>query len=62
VTRHLRAFAGQQVAALRAAVEDLTASHSAARRRLRQGERVVDIDQIPISANGCTYECAARGT
>jgi hypothetical protein len=62
LTRHLRAFAGQQVAALRAAVEDLTASHSAARRRLRRGARVVvDLDQTPISANGKTYERAAAG-
>jgi Transposase DDE domain group 1 len=62
LTRHLRAFAAQHVHALRAAVEDLTASHSAARRRLRRGERVVvDLDQTPISANGRTYERAARG-
>jgi hypothetical protein len=62
LTRHLRAFGAQQVAALRAAVEDLTASHSAARRRLRRGERVVvDLDQTAISANGKTYERAARG-
>jgi hypothetical protein len=62
LTRHLRAFGAQHVAALRAAVEDLTATHSAARRRLRRGERVVvDVDQTPLSANGRTYERAARG-
>jgi hypothetical protein len=62
LTRHLRAFGAQHVAALRAAVEDLTASHSAARRRLRRGEGVVvDLDQTAISANGKTSEHAARG-
>jgi len=62
LTRHLRAFGAQHVAALRAAVEDLTASHSGARRRLRRGARVVvDLDQTAISANGRTYERAARG-
>jgi len=62
LTRHLRVFAAQHVAALRAAVEDLLATHSAARRRLRRGERVVvDIDQTPISANGKTYERATTG-
>jgi hypothetical protein len=62
LTRHLRAFGAQHVAALRAAVEDLTATHSAARRRLRRGGRVVvDLDQTAISANGRTYQRAARG-
>jgi hypothetical protein len=62
LTQHLRAFRAEHGAALRAAVEDLTAGHAAARRRLRRGERVVvDFDQHPISANGRTYERAARG-
>jgi hypothetical protein len=62
LTRHLRAFRPQHVAALRAACEEVTATHAAARRRLRRGERVVvDIDQSPISANGRTYQGAARG-
>jgi len=62
LTRHLRAFRPQHVDALRGAVEELTASHAAARRRLRRGERVVvDIDQTPISANGRTYQRTARG-
>ena len=62
LTRHLRAFHPQHVVALRDAVEDLTASHSTVRRRLRRGERVViDVDQTAISANGRTYERPARG-
>ena len=62
LTRHLRAFHPQHVAALRGAVEDLTASHSSVRRRLRRGERVViDVDQTAISANGRTYQRTARG-
>ena len=62
LTRHLRAFAPQHVLALRAAFEDVTAAQAAARRRLRRGERVVvDLDQTAISANGRTYERAARG-
>ena len=62
LTRHLRAFRPQHVQALRGAVEDLIASHSTARRRLRRGERVViDLDQTPISANGRTYERTAKG-
>jgi DDE family transposase len=62
LTRHLRAFRPQHVQALRVAVEDLVAGHSAARRRLRRGERVVvDLDQTSISANGRTYERTARG-
>jgi hypothetical protein len=62
LTRHLRAFRPQHVAALRAAVEEVTAAHGAARGRLRRGERVVvDLDQTPISANGRTYERAERG-
>ena len=62
LTRHLGAFRGQQVAALRAAFEDLLAQHSAVRRRLRRGERVViDVDQTALPANGRTYEATARG-
>jgi hypothetical protein len=62
LTRHLRAFRAQHVAALRRAVTEITARHSAVRRRLRRGERVViDIDQTPISANGRTYQRTARG-
>jgi len=62
LTRHLRAFRPQHVAALRAAVEAVTAEHALARRRLRRGERVVvDLDQSPISANGRTYQGAQRG-
>ena len=62
LTQHLRAFRAEHVAALRAAVEEVTAAHAAARRRLRRGERVVvDLDQHPISANGRTYERAERG-
>lgn len=62
LTRHLRAFHPPHVVALRGAVEDVTASHSTVRRRLRRGERVViDVDQTPISANGRTYQRTARG-
>jgi len=62
LTRHLRAFAPQHVTALRGTAEELTASQSAVRRRLRRGERVViDVDQTAISANGRTYERTARG-
>ncbi len=62
LTQHLRAFRAQHVEALRAAVEEVTAGHAAARRRLRRGERVVvDLDQHPISANGRTDQRAARG-
>jgi hypothetical protein len=62
LTRHLRAFRAPQVAGLRAAVEEVTATHAAARRRLRRGERVVvDLDQTPIAANGRTYQGTARG-
>ena len=62
LTRHLRAFRPPQVAGLRAAFEDVTAGHAAARRRLRRGGRVVvDLDQSPISANGRTYQGAERG-
>jgi Transposase DDE domain group 1 len=62
LTQHLRAFRPQHVAQLRAAVEEVTAARAAARGRLRRGERVVvDLDQSPISANGRTYERAARG-
>jgi len=62
LTRHLRAFRSQHVAALRRAMTAITARHSAVRRRLRRGERVViDIDQTAISANGRTYQHTARG-
>lgn len=62
LTRHLRAFRPQHVAALRRAVTEITAHHSAVRRRLRRGERVViDLDQTAISANGRTYQRTARG-
>jgi hypothetical protein len=62
LTRHLHAFHSQHVQALRRATEDLVATHSAARRRLRRGARVVvDIDQTAISANGRTYQRTARG-
>jgi hypothetical protein len=62
LTRHLRASRGQHVRALRGAVEDVVAAHSAARRRLRRGGRVVvDLDQTAISANGRTDERAAKG-
>jgi hypothetical protein len=54
-TRHLRAFAAPHEAALRAAFEELVATHAAGRRRLRRGERVVvDVDQTPLAANGRT--------
>src|SRR5436190_17091820 len=53
LTRHLHAFHSQHVQALRRATEDLVAPHSAARRRLRRGARVVvDLDQPAISAHG----------
>jgi hypothetical protein len=62
LTRHLRAFRSEQVAGLRAAFEEVTATHAAARRRLRRGERVVvDLDQTAVSANGRTYQGAERG-
>ncbi len=62
LTRHLRAFHSQQVRALRGVVEDLVASHSTVRRRLRRGARVVvDLDQTAISANGRTYQRTAKG-
>ena len=62
LTRHLRAFRSQHVRTLRGALEDLTASHSTARRGLRRGQRVVvDMDQTAISANGRTYQRAAKG-
>ena len=52
----------QHVQALRGAVEEVTATHSTVRRRLRAGQRVViDLDQTAISANGRTYERTARG-
>ncbi len=61
LTRHLRAFRSQHVGALRRAATVITAQHSAVRRRLRRGERVViDIDQTAISANGRTYQHTAR--
>ncbi len=62
LTRHLGAFRPQQVTALRRALTAITARHSAVRRRLRRGERVViDIDQTAIAANGRTYQHTARG-
>ena len=62
LTRHLRAFRPQHVTALRRTVTEITARQSAARRRLRRGDRVViDIDQTAISANGRTYQRTARG-
>lgn len=62
LTRHLRAFHAQHVSALRRAVAEVTATHAAARRRLRRGERVViDLDQTAISANGRTYQRTAKG-
>src|SRR4051812_30959246 len=62
LTRHLHALRPQPVHALRRATEDLVAAHSAARRRLRRGARVVvDLDQTAISANGRTYPRTARG-
>lgn len=62
LTRHLRAFRPQHVAALRRATTEITARQSAVRRRLRRGERVViDIDQTAIAANGRTYPRTARG-
>src|SRR6266516_6786971 len=46
LTRLLRAFGGQHVAALRQAFEDVLVQYSTVRRRLRRGERVVvDVDQ-----------------
>ena len=62
LTRHLRAFHPQHVAALRRAVAEVTARHAVAQRRLRRGERVViDIDQTAIAANGRTYQRTVRG-
>ena len=62
LTRHLRAFHPQHVAALRRAVSTITARYSRVRHRLRRGERVViDIDQTAISANGRTYQHTTKG-
>jgi hypothetical protein len=68
LTRHLRAFRPQHVAALRAAVEAVLVQHSQLRWRLRRATRarrpqwlVVDCDQMAISANGRTYTGTARG-
>jgi hypothetical protein len=62
LTRFLRAFGGQHVAALRRAFEDLVAQHSSVRRQRRRGERVVvDVDQTDIPANGRTYQATACG-
>ena len=62
LTRLLRAFGGQHVAALRQAFEELLAEQSTVRQRLRRGERVVvDLDQTELPANGRTYEATARG-
>ena len=61
LTRHLRAFRPQHVAALRAAGEAVLAQHSQVRWRLRRTARatpgqwsVIDCDQTAISANGRT--------
>ena len=54
-TRHLRTFGAQHVAALRAAVEDLTASHSTARRRLARYEAV-----CALHAEGTSLRAIAR--
>ena len=68
LTRHLRAFRPQHVAALRAAGEAVLAQHSQVRWRLRRTARatpgqwtVIDCDQTAISANGRTYTGTARG-
>jgi hypothetical protein len=62
LTRQLRTFGGQHVAALRQAFEDLLAEQSTVRQRLRRGERVVvDVDQTDIPANGRTYQASACG-
>jgi Transposase DDE domain group 1 len=68
LTRHLRAFRPQHVAALRAASEAVLAQHSQVRWRLRRTARahrahwvVVDCDQMAISANGRTYTGTAKG-
>jgi hypothetical protein len=62
LTRLLRAFGGQHVAALRRAAEDVLAEQSTVRRRLRRGERVVmDVDQTDLPANGRTYPATACG-
>lgn len=63
LTRHLRAFRPQHVAALRRALSEVLAQQATVRRRLRRGERVVvDLDQTAISANGRTDERTARVT
>jgi hypothetical protein len=55
LTRHLRAFRGQHMAALREPFEDLVMEQSTVRQRLRRGERVViDVDQTDLPANGRT--------
>ena len=62
LTRHLRAFRPQHVAALRQAVTAVIAQHAAARRRVRRGGRVViDVAQTAISAKGKTSERTANG-
>ena len=62
LTRQLRAFGGQHVAALQQAFEDLLAEQSTVRRRLRRGERVVvDVDQTEVPANGRPYLATACG-
>ena len=62
LTRQLRAFGGQHVAALRQAFEALLAEQSTVRQRLRRGQRVVvDVDQTDLPANGRTYQATACG-
>ena len=67
LTRHLRAFRPQHVTALRHACEEILATHSRVRQRLRRARRpgapavIIDFDQTAISANGRTYPRTARG-
>jgi hypothetical protein len=62
LTRLLRTFGGQHVAALRQAFEEVLAEQSTVRQRLRRGERVVvDVDQTDLPANGRTYQATACG-
>ena len=62
LTRHLRAFHPQHVAALRRAVTAITARHCRVRHRRRRGERVViDSDQTAISATGRTSQRTTTG-
>src|SRR3954451_14919996 len=67
LTRHLRAFRPQHVAALRHACEEILATHSRVRQPGRRARPpgapavVIDFDQTAISANGRTYPRTARG-